>query len=70
MEEKIITFITIVAWVLAVGSTIMVVLRLYMQSTYTELHEALDSIKGFKRSWPVKKPLIAAIISWAWIFTF
>jgi len=69
MNINLISFITIVAWPLAVLSTLLIILRIIAFFTYRELDKLKDQCKGIYRSFPIAKPSLIALISWAWLFT-
>ena len=68
--EKLITFITIIAWVMGVVSTVAFGLRVYGFFTYTELDKAMDAINGIHRRFPVMTSAITALVCWTWVLTF
>ena len=65
--DTLILFITIIAWVIGVGTTLFTILRIIAYNSYTDLDRALDGIKGVKASFPVTGLLITATVCWAWI---
>jgi hypothetical protein len=68
--EKLITFITIIAWVLGLGSTALLSLRLYGAVTYTQFERDMDTLRGVRTVFPMLKPFIVALLCWSWILTF
>jgi|APFre7841882654_1041346.scaffolds.fasta_scaffold54490_5 hypothetical protein len=65
----IITFITTLAWIFGILSTLLVIFKVFCTATYSDLDQLKDQINGIKRSWPIKTPGIISIISWAWIIS-
>ncbi len=62
-------FVTLLAWVFGIGATILVIGRVYWAATYSELDRRLDLMQGVRVTWPIMKPLVVAIVCWAWILT-
>lgn len=60
-------FITIIAWIFGVLSTIFTLARIYGYYTYSEMDELRDALKGQKATFPVVIPGSIAIICWAWV---
>ena len=73
--NTILTFITILAWIGAIGGTIIVILKGLAHWSYnsndiqSQLSRLKDSQQGFRKTYPIKTPLIAAIVSWSWLIT-
>jgi hypothetical protein len=63
-------FITCVAWPTAVLSVALTIGRIWAAAHYTELEEALDSMRGVKVHFPIKWPGTLAIISCAWLVAY
>jgi hypothetical protein len=71
MENKLILFITILAWVVGSISTILLLMRLYLKLTYTELDATIDAVlKNKVYSWPLTRPFMLAVVCWTWVLTF
>jgi len=68
--DKLITFITIIAWVLGIGSTLLMGLRMRGYLTYSDREQLLDAARGIQRTFPLTVPSIIALICWSWILTF
>jgi len=66
----IIDFITGLAWVFGILSTLLVIIAFIWAFKYSgSAEEMKDRAKGIKKSWDAKKPFIIAVICWVWIFT-
>jgi hypothetical protein len=65
--EKFIIFIDILAWVIAVLSTLFVFARIAAYCFYDELDRLRDKINGVQVHFPIINGSIVAIICWAWI---
>lgn len=63
----ILKFVTILAWIFGCTSTAFVLLRVIGYFTYTELDKLKDAMNGQVAKFPIIKPLILAIVCWAWI---
>jgi len=61
-------FITILAWVFGVISSLVLVLRIYLFYDYDEIAEFRDAMKGMKRTFPITIPASISIICLAWLF--
>jgi hypothetical protein len=69
--EKLIIFLKIIAWAIAIISTIFTFLTIWGTLTYPgSADEWNDKLRGIRREYPVARWLIAAIISWAFIIAF
>jgi hypothetical protein len=69
--DKLILFITILAWIAGSISTVWYFMSLYHTNNYTDLEKALDQIRlGGTYTFPLLKPFIIAVMSWTWILTF
>lgn len=62
-------FITILAWVFGVLSTIFTLARIYAFLNYSELEKMMDNLRGITMTFPIYKSGSLAIICWAWIIT-
>lgn len=62
-------FITILAWIFGILSTGLVLLRITAGLLYTELDRLRDAARGFQVIFPIRFPLIVAIVCWVWIYT-
>ena len=68
MNNTIYLFINVLACILAVGSTVVLIIKLWLHMTYqNSVKKSLDYINGCKRTFPIKKTLIIIIISYAWV---
>jgi len=65
----ILTYITVLAWIVGVLSTILFIIRVHDGAVYTDLEKSMDAIKGQKVSFPIKIPGALMIVSWSWIIT-
>lgn len=69
--EKLILFLKIIAWAVALVSTIFTFLTIWGTLTYPgSVDELLDKSKGLRTEYPIFRWLVAAVISWAFIFAF
>lgn len=69
--DKLILFITILAWVIGSLSTVLGLLKLYWLMTYTDLEKSIDlALRGGQYDHKPMKPLLLALICWTWIITF
>jgi len=68
---NIIGFITVIAWVFGIWSTVFVVARIVAGRAYqtNTLKQIRDKMDGIQRSFPWMKAAIIAIVCWAWILT-
>lgn len=62
-------FITIIAWIFGVISTIITLARILGFFTYSEMQKTLDMINGIGRTFPIYKCGSLAIFCWAWIIS-
>ncbi len=62
-------FFTILAWVFGTTSTLLLLFRIIGYFIYTDLDKNIDEIKGIRRTFPITKPFIVSVISWAWILS-
>jgi len=62
-------FITLLAWIFGVGSTLLVALRIWTGATYTLREKMLDQLQGQVATFPIMKPAILAVVCWAWLLT-
>ena len=65
--EKFINFLDIVAWILAILSTLFIIGRLSAFFLYDDLDRLRDRMRGIKAHFPIIKGGIVAVICWAWI---
>jgi hypothetical protein len=63
------TFLTIIAWVFGVLSSLLLLLKVLTAAMYSEQERRLDACRGRKRVFPIMKPLVLAVICWAWILS-
>lgn len=70
MEQLIINFITVLAWIFGVLATLSIVIRVAARSIYSDLDRSLDALRGVRKTFPIIKPIILAAICWAWIISF
>ena len=69
--EKLITFLKIIAWAIAIISTIFTFLTIWGTLTYPgSTDEWSDKLNGIRREYPIASWLIIAIISWSFIIAF
>jgi len=68
LMNTILTFITVLAWLLGIFSTFVTVLSIYGGIRYEgSLLQIKDTLNGLTRTYPVGKFLLTAAICWAWI---
>ncbi len=61
----------IMAWIIAVTSTVLFVICTYWTIQYPgSIDELTDKLQRVKRTYPVIKLLIIAVISWVFIIAF
>jgi len=65
--DKFINFIDILAWILAVISTLFVIGRLIAYSMYDDLDRLRDKLNRVHVKFPIVNGSILAIVCWAWI---
>lgn len=66
-----IKFALVISWVLAIISSILLIVSLGFNLSYHNSPEMLlDKTRGFQRYWPIKLWFIIALITWAFIITF
>jgi hypothetical protein len=69
--DKLILFLTIIAWVIGILSTLYGGLLLFWGLNYPgSLEETFDKMKGYTKTFNPKRPLLVALICWAFIITF
>lgn len=68
--ESLLVFLHIIAWVIAICSTTLLVMRIIGALTYSKLDKLVDDLHNQKTTWPVKWPAIIALICWAFIIAF
>lgn len=69
--DKLILFLTIIAWVIGTLSTLYGGLLLFWGLKYPgSLEEAIDKINGYTKVFRPMRPLVVALICWAFIITF
>lgn len=69
--ESSLLFLNIIAWVLAILSTLYLALILYKANTYPGSLEGLgDKLNGFTQVFRPWKPFVVSLICWAFIFAF
>jgi hypothetical protein len=68
--ENLITFFKIIAWVLGIGSSLLLIFRIIGAATYTQIDELRDQMNGIKRTFPIMWPAIIALVCWAFIIAF
>lgn len=64
-----IEFITVLAWVFGILSTIMTIARLIGFFSYSEIQKLVDEMDGVRRTFPIIKCGTIAIFCWVWIIT-
>ena len=62
-------FITVLAWVFGVISSIITLARIIAFFNYSEMQKLLDEVQEIKRTFPIYKCGTLAIFCWAWIIT-
>jgi len=67
MLEKFINFLDVVAWILAVLSTLFVIGRSLAYFFYDKLDRLRDKLNGVRAYFPIMRGAIISIICWAWI---
>lgn len=67
MLEKIINFLDVAAWILAVISTFFVMGRSLGYFFYDDLDRLRDKMNGVYAHFPIINGGIVAVICWAWI---
>ena len=68
--ERLILFSLIVAWPIAIIYTLATIVSFYAGTHYDgSIEEIQDSLKGFRRTYTPMRPMIIALIAWAWIIT-
>ena len=69
--DKLILFLTIIAWVIGILSTLYSGFLIFWGINYPgSLEETFDKMKGYSKVFRPIKPLIIALICWAFIITF
>jgi len=65
------TFLKVIAWVVAVLSTIWWGLQLFWAITYTNSYEERqDKLKGYTKVYKPMKYFIIALVCWAFLIAF
>jgi hypothetical protein len=69
MNDILITFLTILAWFVAIISTLAIAVKLFCQLSYNLDRREMDSIRGIRRTYMNNIFILSAlcIIAWAWI---
>jgi hypothetical protein len=60
-------YITIIAWIFGVLSSLLIVLRLLAFATYSEIDRLCDSINGQRAEFSIVWPSVVAILCWSWV---
>lgn len=69
--DKFLLFLKIIAWILAIGSTLIFSVCVYLTFQYPgSVDELMDKLKGVRRSYPLMPWLITMIITWSFIIAF
>jgi len=68
--ENIVTFFKIIAWVLGIGSSLLLILRILGALSYSEIDQLRDQMNGVRRTWPLTWPAVISLICWAFIIAF
>ena len=64
-------FLVVLAWIIAPLTTIMFATSFYMATAYEgSANQKLERALGVKREWAIVKPFFAAVVSWAYIFSY
>lgn len=64
-----IEFITVLAWVFGVISSIITLARIIGFFNYSGIQKTIDELEGIERTFPIYKCGTLAIVCWAWIIT-
>lgn len=62
-------FVTVLAWVFGVLSTMLLVARIIGAITFTEKDRLRHAMRGEEVTFPMLWPSVIAIVCWAWIIT-
>ena len=64
-----IQFVTILAWIFGVASTILLIARMIGAATYDEIDEARDALRGRMATFPMLWPAVTSVVCWIWVLT-
>jgi len=62
-------FLTVLAWLFGIPSTIFTGIRIVGYLHYSELEQLRDRMRGFKRSYSITISGTIALVCWAWIIS-
>lgn len=65
--NTLIMFVNIMAIIFFVVEGLLIALKVFSAMTYSDLDKALDGIKGYQRSWTIKKNVVIFAVCLAWI---
>lgn len=65
--NTLVMFVNILAVIFFVIESLMIALKMFSAMTYSDIDKALDGIKGYRRSWPIKKNVVIFIVCLAWL---
>jgi len=69
--EKLVLFLTVLAWIFGILSTVIFLGAVYLNVTYIgSLQESLDALRGKTRTYRAGVWLLIAIICWTFIIVF
>lgn len=63
-------FITTLAWIIGVLSTAYTITLLVGIVNYSKIDALYDETRGIIRVFPITKPIVVAILCWAWIGSY
>ena len=67
--ETITKFITNMAWVTLVLSLLFIIVQVGNTVMYSDMDRLQDKIKGYERTWPIRKPVLLVILSAVWLIS-
>jgi len=62
-------FITVLAWIFGIASSLLLVARIIGKLTYDEIDEVRDMLRGRVAYFPMLWPTVTAVVCWTWIVT-
>ena len=69
--ESTLFFLHIIAWVVGVVSTLYALFLTYWAFNYPgSIEETLDNLKGYSKTFNVKRPWLVSLVCWAFIIAF
>lgn len=61
-------FVTVLAWFFGCWSLLLIVMRIYARTIYTDLEKSIDrALKGGEYEFPLVTPTVITIICWSWV---